>query len=89
MGQADPIVVSVKALTKPLIEFDTADGYRVTSDLKKFEPVYCFPETQEEWEQVFEMDGDRIVWRNRFEIHVDQAVANEIKRVAIDQVSVS
>ncbi len=89
MGQADPVVVSVRALKIPLIEFDTADGFRFTSDLKKFERVYCFPKNQDEWNQVFEMDGDRIVWQNRFEVHIDQAVANSIKKEAINQTAAS
>ncbi len=80
MGKTDPVVKSVIALQIPLIEFDNVDGYRYTVDLSKFKSVYCFPEKQEDWNGVFQMDGDRVVWKNRFEIHVDQAVANTIKK---------
>jgi hypothetical protein len=85
MGQADPVIKSVKALGVPIFEFDTVDGYRYTVDLSKFRAVYCFPEKQEDWNQVFQVDGDRVVWKNRFEIHVDQAVANAIKKEKTDQ----
>lgn len=51
--------------------------------------VYCFPEKQEDWNGVFQMDGDRIVWKNRFEIHVDQAVANTIKKEKLKESATS
>jgi hypothetical protein len=89
MDKTDPVVKSVKALKVPLIEFDSVDGYRYTVDLGKFKSVYCFLEKQEDWNAVFQMDGDRIVWKNRFEIHVDQAVANMIKKEKLKQSAAS
>lgn len=80
MDEADPIVKSVRTLKIPLIKFDSTDGYRYTVDLAKFKSVYCFPKDQTEWNQVFQMEGDKIVWKNRFEVHIDQAVANAIKK---------
>ena len=89
MGKADPIVVAVRALEMPLVQFDTDEGIRYTCDLKKFEGVYCFPKSQEEWEEVFEMEGDRIVWKNRFDVHVDQAIAYTIRKESSEQSSAS
>jgi len=87
MDTSDPVVKSVRALQMPFIEFESLDGYKYTVDLSKFKSVYCFPKDQKEWESVFEMGGDCIIWKNRFEIHVDQAVANSIKKEKIAEAS--
>jgi hypothetical protein len=89
MGEADPVIRSVKARKIPLIEFESTDGFRYTVDLHRFRSVYCFPEKQEDWNEVFQMDGDRIVWKNRFEIHVDQAVSSTVKKEKIRQPAAS
>jgi hypothetical protein len=89
VDKADPVVKSVKALKIPFLEFESVDGYRYTVDLTKFKSVHCFPEKQEDWNEVFQMDGDRIVWKSRFEIHVDQAVANTIKKEKLKQSAAS
>lgn len=89
MGEADPVIKSVKALEIPLLELDTVDGYRYTVDLGRFRAVHCFPETQEDWQEVFQMEGDRIVWKNRFEVHVDQAIVKVVKKKKLKQAAAS
>jgi CTP:phosphocholine cytidylyltransferase-like protein len=89
MDSTDTVVKNVRPLQLPLIEIESTDGYVYTSDLSRFKSVYCFPLTQNEWNEVFQMEGDRIVWKNRFEVHIDQAMASIIKKTKMSHAEAS
>ena len=89
MDTSDPVIIRVKALEIPMLEIETQDGYRYVCNLAKFESVYCFPKSQSEWQRVSPFDGDSLIWENRFEIHVDQAVAHAVKKEKVPKVEAS
>lgn len=76
MDQADQLILCVTAQEKPLLTIETNYGKKYMADLSRFETVYCFPKTQKEWEDVsISTVGYALTWGCRFEVHVDQIVA--------------
>ena len=88
MGKTNPLIIDVKPLLLPKLVIETNDGHYYTSDLSEFNKVFCFPQTQLEWESVSpDSDGLALIWSTRFEVHVDQIISiaekvEPIKRTA-------
>ena len=76
MDQTDQLIVNVSAQKQPLLTIETNYGKRYTADLSGFNAVYCFPKNQKEWEDVsISTSGYALTWGSRFEVHVDQVIA--------------
>jgi hypothetical protein len=88
MDQTDQLIVKVEPLDKPRLVIETNYGKKYTADLSEFGSVYCFPKDQKDWENVsISTGGYALTWGCRFEVHVDQVVAEastveDIKRTA-------
>jgi hypothetical protein len=76
MDQTDQLIVCVTAQKQPLLTIETNYGNKYVTDLSGFKTVYCFPKSQKEWENVsISTGGFAITWGCRFEMHIDQVVA--------------
>ncbi|MBF0104421.1 MAG: hypothetical protein HQM16_03735 [Deltaproteobacteria bacterium] len=81
MDKATPVIVAVETPAYKCVVIEASDGYRYTADLSFFSGVYCYPKDMGEWQRVFiDKDGLSLVWSTRFEVHVDQVLANVVKR---------
>jgi hypothetical protein len=56
-----------------IITIKLNDGSVYTADISSFQPVYCYPKDEAEWNQAFvgEFKAD-IQWPCGFDIHLDQ-----------------
>jgi hypothetical protein len=79
MDKASSLIVSVSALQNFQVEVQLSDGSVVRSDLTRFKAVYCFPKSDDEWQKVsIDSHGLDLIWASRFEVHVDQVIANQV-----------
>lgn len=79
MDKATSLIVSVSALQNFQVEVKLSDGTKVVSDLSRFKAVYCFPKSESEWQKVsIDSQGLDLIWASRFEVHVDQILANQV-----------
>ena len=76
MGSPTAVILAVATPQYRHVVVDSSDGNRYHTDLASFESVYCFPKTEQQWQQV-SMDsyGLALVWSSRFEVHLDQVIA--------------
>jgi hypothetical protein len=73
------LIVSVSARQNFQVEVLLTDGNTVVSDLSRFKSVYCFPKSDAEWLNVsVDSHGLDLIWASRFEVHVDQVLANQV-----------
>lgn len=76
MDQTTPIIYNVQTPEYGKIIIVTSNGYVYEADLATFKKVFCFPKNFAEWAQVsIDSDGLALIWKTRFEIHVDQVLA--------------
>lgn len=81
MDQTTSVILSVEAPRYKEVVIQASDGYKYTSDLSRFASVYCFPKDQQEWEKVFiDSEGRSLIWSSRFEVHIDQILANVVSK---------
>jgi len=83
MGSTHPVIVKVAAPKRGKITIETSDGFRYHADLSPLSRVYCYPKSNKEWAAVSIDDfGTALIWKNRFEVHVDQIVglAKKVER---------
>jgi hypothetical protein len=86
MGAPTPLIVGVSTPQYGHVIVDGSDGNRYHTDLSSFDPVHCFPRTQDAWKLVTsDSHGLSLVWTTRFEVHVDQVVALAYKVEPIRQ----
>jgi hypothetical protein len=79
MDKTTPLIVSVSATSNFFVEVKLSDGRTVLSDLSRFKSVYCFPKSDAEWQRVsVDSQGLDLIWASRFEVHVDQVLANRV-----------
>ena len=79
MDQANLVIISVKAEESPIVSVEVSNGIIYKSDLSRFKPVYCFPKTQKEWEDMsITAYGYNLTWGCRFEVHVGQIISHAI-----------
>lgn len=75
MGAAAPVILRVETPSYGRVVVDASDGHRYHANLASLSPVYCYPLTQAEWEQVApDSYGLALVWTSRFEVHIDQVI---------------
>lgn len=83
MGTPATVILKVETPEYGHVVIQASDGMRYQTDLNSFSPVYCFPKTREQWDEVSQdVSGLALVWTSRFEVHVDQviALANRVER---------
>lgn len=81
MGAATPVATSVQALEFNKIIVEASDGIRYHADLQGFAAVSCYPRTEDEWRAVsIDCYGLALIWRTRFEVHMDQVVGLAFKK---------
>ena len=79
MDKTTSMIVSVSALQNFQVEVELSDGTVVRSDLSRLKNVYCFPKSEAEWQKVsIDSHGLDLIWASRFEVHVDQVLANQV-----------
>ena len=80
MGQATPVILSVDTPQYKHVRAKLSDGFVYLADLSSLSSVYCFPKDEKEWAQVtIDTSGYALMWKNRFEVHVDQIIGLSIK----------
>ena len=79
MNKTTLLIVSVSALQNSLVEVQLSDGSVIQADLSRFNAVCCFPKTDADWQKVsVDSHGLDLIWASRFEVHVDQVLANKV-----------
>jgi Protein of unknown function (DUF2442) len=79
MDKTTALIVSVSALPNFQVEVQLSDGQTVQADLSRFKTVFCFPKSDAEWQKVsVDSHGLDLIWASRFEVHVDQLLANQV-----------
>jgi hypothetical protein len=80
--------VSVEPLDNCNVRILTSDGFFVTSDLSRFSAVHCFPKNNADWESVsVDSSGLDLIWRTRFEVHVDQVLDNATSQIRAEKMA--
>lgn len=75
MDQTNLVILSVTPEQSPTLSIEANDGNIYKADLSRFKPVYCFPKTQEEWNDVsISAFGYNLTWGCRFEVHIQQVI---------------
>ena len=84
MGSASPVIVAFAALDRPKLVIEASDGKRYFADLSDLSSVHCFPRDDTEWNQAsIDSHGLALVWKSRFEVHVDQIIGLATRSEAI------
>ena len=75
MDSTAELIINVRALDYHSVELETNQGNCYRCDLSRFQSVYCYPK-KEQWNKVsIDSYGLDLVWPSRFEVHIDQALA--------------
>jgi hypothetical protein len=77
MDSTTQLILEVKPLKMHILEMKTSQKISIVADLSRFQNVYCYPKSEEEWKKVsIDSYGLDVVWACRFEVHIDQILAN-------------
>jgi hypothetical protein len=88
MDKASKLIVSVEPLDNYKVRILTSDGFFVTADLSRFRSVHCFPKDKADWMSVcIDSSGLDLIWRTRFEVHVDQVLDNSIAQIRAEKMA--
>lgn len=75
MGATAPLIARVETPSYGRVVIEGSDGKRYHADLSSLSKVYCYPKTDEAWQEVsIDAYGLSLVWTSRFEVHVDQVI---------------
>lgn len=84
MDKAPAVIVKFEIPGYSRVIIQSADGIRYHSDLTSLSHTYCYPKNLTEWKKAsVDSYGLALVWRSRFEAHIDQIIGLASKKELI------
>jgi hypothetical protein len=84
VDKAPAVIVKFEIPGYRRVIIQSADGTRYHSDLSSLSRTYCYPKNLTEWKKAsVDSYGLALVWRSRFEAHVDQIIGLASKKEPI------
>lgn len=84
MDNTSPVIVKFDVPSYGRVIIQGADGTRYYSDLSSLSRTYCYPKNLTEWKKAsIDSYGLALIWRSRFEAHIDQIIGLASKKDSV------